>query len=29
MKKSGIGREGGKFGITTMSQLKTIIINTR
>ncbi|MDG7041881.1 MAG: aldehyde dehydrogenase family protein, partial [Nitrososphaerota archaeon] len=29
MKKSGIGREGGKFAITTMSQLKTIIINTQ
>jgi succinate-semialdehyde dehydrogenase/glutarate-semialdehyde dehydrogenase len=29
MKKSGIGREGGKFAITTMSQLKTVILNIR
>lgn len=29
MRKSGIGREGGKFAITTMSQIKTIILDTR
>lgn len=29
MRKSGIGREGGKYAITTMSQIKTIILDTR
>lgn len=29
MRKSGLGREGGKFAITTMSQMKTIILDTR